>query len=395
LTHPQDQSSFAAVRRNLTRNTRFLLAIASLAGALAFSAPALAQEAGDDAAPADDQAPADGEQPAEPELTPEQKQAKAVEIFKEGQALAKDGKYDEAVEKFEAAYALYQDPGILFLIGEAYQISGTEQRDFDVLQKSVDAYKKYLEAVPEGAGSDKARERITQLEESIDAERQRLQRIADEEAQAKLDAELAAKAEEEKRQRELAERKEMQVVLNAGAVFGADQQLSGILRMQGGALLSWEKFAIEGKVGIDGFLRVDEDQGVSARSLTLLDLGVRYGLNYRYLGPFFAAGASYGVFGGKPRERKLDDDMATCAGFDTGSPGQCAFNIDANIATRVGFGYGFAASKKTTVALRLEAQYWLFSVDEEQETGSPPAFEVDKPQSAVAVLLGLEFLRWL
>jgi tetratricopeptide (TPR) repeat protein len=388
LTHPQDQSSFAAVRRNLTRNTRFLLAIASLAGALAFSAPALAQEAGDDAAPADDQAPADGEQPAEPELTPEQKQAKAVEIFKEGQALAKDGKYDEAVEKFEAAYALYQDPGILFLIGEAYQISGTEQRDFDVLQKSVDAYKKYLEAVPEGAGSDKA-------SESIDAERQRLQRIADEEAQAKLDAELAAKAEEEKRQRELAERKEMQVVLNAGAVFGADQQLSGILRMQGGALLSWEKFAIEGKVGIDGFLRVDEDQGVSARSLTLLDLGVRYGLNYRYLGPFFAAGASYGVFGGKPRERKLDDDMATCAGFDTGSPGQCAFNIDANIATRVGFGYGFAASKKTTVALRLEAQYWLFSVDEEQETGSPPAFEVDKPQSAVAVLLGLEFLRWL
>jgi tetratricopeptide (TPR) repeat protein len=328
-------------------------------------------------------------------MTTEEKQAKATELFKAGQALAKDGKYGEAVKLFLEAYDLYPDPGLLFMIGEAYQIDGTENRDFDELQKSVDYYKKFVEAVPEGAGPDKARERITQLEESIDAERKRVQRIADEEAQAKLDEELAQKAAEEKRQKALADQKKMQFVLAGGALLGADQQLSGLLRMSGGGLLSWEKFALEAKVGIDGFLRVDSDQGVSARSLTLLDLGVRYGVNFRYLGPFVSAGASYGIFGGKPRERKLKDDTATCAGYDAAKQGVCAFNIDRNIATRLAFGYGFAASKKTTVALRLEAQYWLFSVDSEQEVGSPPASQVDKPQSAVAFLIGLEFLRWL
>jgi hypothetical protein len=339
------------------------------------------------AAPTPAPAPATPATPAE--MTPEEKQAAATALFGEGQALAKEQKYEEAVAKFEEAFELFPDPGLQFMIGESYQLDGTENRDYDKLRKSIAAYKKYVELVPEGAGPDKARERIGQLEESVKAEEDRIARIADEEAQAKLDAELAAKKKEEIRLAKLAKRKTMQKVLTGGVLAGVDQQLSGILRMSGGGLLSWENFAFEGRIGIDGFLRVAPEQGLSARSFTLIDLGARWGANYRYIGPFVSGGASFGVFTGKPRERKLQDDDATCGG------GDCAFNIDKNVSGRLAFGYGFRATEKSTVAFRLEVQGWMFSVDDEQEIGSPPAFDVEKPQTSIAVMAGLEFLRWL
>jgi len=60
----------------------------------------------------------------------------------------------------------------------------------------------------------------------------------------------------------------------------------------------------------------------------------------------------------------------------------------------LGFGYGFEANRATTVAIRLDAMYWFFSVDGEQDMGQPAAGQVDKPQTAMALLLGLEFLHW-
>lgn len=345
---------------------------------MAWASPALAQDKEKDAAPEE----------AAPQ-TPAEKQAAATALFGEGQALAKEQKYEEAVAKFEEAFALFPDPGLLFMIGESYQLDGTENRDYDKLRKSIEAYKKYVELVAEGAGTDKANERIGQLEESVKAEEQRIQRLADEEEQAKLDAELAREEEEKIRLAKLAKRKTMQTVLTGGVLAGVDQQLSGILRMSGGGLLSWEKFAFEGRVGLDGFLRVDPEQGVSARSFTLIDLGVRYGVNYRYVGPFVSTGASFGIFTGKPRERKLSGDKETCGG------GDCAFNIDKNISGRLAFGYGFRATDKSTVAFRVEVQGWMFSVDDEQEIGSPLAGTVEKPQTSIAVMAGLEFLRWL
>jgi tetratricopeptide (TPR) repeat protein len=342
-------------------------------------------------APADDQVdPAAAGEPAE--MTPEEKKAAAIELFGEGQALAKEQKYTEAIAKFEEAFELLPDPNLQFMIGEAFQLDGTENRDYDKLRKSIESYKKYIELVPEGAGTDKANERVVQLEESVKAEEQRVARLADEEAQAKLDAELAREQEEKERLAKEAQKKTMQLVATGAVLAGVDQQLSGILRMSGGGLLSWEKFALEARLGIDGFLKVDPDQGVSARSFTLLDLGARYGLNYRYVGPFVSGGASFGIFTGKPRERKLKGDNETCA-IDPN--GNCSFNIDKNIAARLAFGYGFRASDKSTVAFRLEVQGWVFSVDDEQEIGSPAAFSVEKPQTSIAIMAGLEFLRWL
>lgn len=344
---------------------------------MAAASPALAQDA------------EDTEEEAPVELTPEQKQAQAIELFKEGQAALDAENYDEAIEKFNSAFELFPDPGLQVKIGEAYQREGTATRDFDKLRKAVEAYQKYVELVPEGETTNAVNERIVQLEESIAAEDQRMQRVSDEEAQAKLDAELAAKEEERKKQALLLEKKNMQVVLTGGVLAGADQQLSGILRMSGGALLAWENFALEGRVGIDGFLRVDNDQGVQARSFTLLDVGARWGANYQFVGPFVSGGGSFGLFTGEPRSRKLKDDTATCGG------GDCAFDIDKNIVGRLALGYGFKATDKSTVALRLEAQTWWFSVDDEQAIGQPSAHDIEKPQTAVAFMLGLEFMRWM
>ncbi len=334
-------------------------------------------------------APATPGAPATPQ-TPEEKKAAAIVLFGEGQVLAKEQKYDEAIAKFEEAFVLLADPNLQFMIGEAYQLDGTENRDYDKLRKSIEAYRRYVELVPEGAGTDKANERIGQLEESVTAEQDRIDRLADEETQGILEAKLAKEKEEKIRLEKLAMRETMQVVGRGAVLAGVDQQLSGILRMSGGGLLSWEKFALEANVGIDGFLRVDPEQGLSARSFTLLDLGARYGANYRFVGPFVSGGASFGIFTGKPRERKLKDDSATC-----GAAGDCSFNIDKNIAARLAFGYGFRATEKSTVAFRLEVQGWAFSVDDTQEIGSPAAGDVEKPQTSIAVMAGIEFLRWL
>ncbi|MCP4445300.1 MAG: hypothetical protein GY811_08150 [Myxococcales bacterium] len=349
----------------------------TLVGALGSFQSAMAQDA--ETPVAEEEAP----------MTPEEKQKAAIALFGEGQKLLTEASYAEAVAKFEEAFELFPDPGLKVKVGEAYQRDGTEQRDYDKLRKAVEAYQKYVELVPEGEITTKILERINQLEESIQAEQERIERVADEATQAKLDDKLAREAEEEAILAKEQEKKSMQKVLLGGILAGADQQLSGILRFSGGGMLSWEKFALEARVGIDGFLRVDKEQGVQARSFTLIDIGARYGTQYRYIGPFVSGGASFGLFSGSPRERTLVSDDDSCGG------GDCSFDMDKNISTRLAFGYGFEATDKSTVALRIEAQTWFFSVDSEQSIGNPNANDISKPQTAVAIMVGLEFMRWL
>lgn len=334
--------------------------------------------------------PAEAEGPTEAEKAEKaEKQAKAQALFKEGAAALAAENYSEAISKFEEAYENFPDVGLQVKIGEAYQRDGTATLDYDKLKKAIEAYQKYVDKVPEGATTDAINGRIAELEESIQNEEDRKKRIADEEAKAEADA----KADKEKTELDLLAKeklkKEMQIVFSGGLLAGADQDLTGILRMSGGALFAWEKFAFDAKLGIDGFLRIDEDQGIRGKSFPVLDLGARYGLNYRFVGPFFSGGASFGLINGKPRERKLKDDDATCGG------GSCSFSIDKTITTRVGVGYGFKATDTSTVALKVELQGWFFSVDDEQGVGSVPAPSVDKPQTSMAIMVGLEFLRWL
>jgi tetratricopeptide (TPR) repeat protein len=370
------------------RTTVSLACVTLLLAAGADGALARQKKKNDQAAP----------QPAgPPPPTPEQKQ-KATAAFQAGQEAEKAGNFDDAIAKYEEAFATYPDPVLQLILGEAHRKKGDQAmagQGYDQavpeFEKARAAYEKYLELAPSGKEAEAARNRIQVVDASLaNAKQAAAKQKADEEAEAKRAAAAQKKADEERRHEEEAAGG-MQVALDGLLIAGIDQDVSALARFMPGGMLGWGRFGLEGHLSFEGFLRIDNDKGVSARSVSL-DLGMRYGFTSpRFVGPFVSGGAGFGLFGGEPRERKLEDDMETCSAFEGG---RCAFSIDKNISTRLGVGYGFAASRDTTVAVRLDAMYWFFSVDDEQGTGQPFAGQVEKPQTAMALLLGLEFLHW-
>jgi hypothetical protein len=336
-------------------------------------------------------------QPAEPEKPPIPPEA--IEEFKAGQEADKGNDVDGALAHYEKAFGLYPDPTLQLLIGEAHRKKGTAAMEGSGYEQAITefeaanaAFEKYIELAPDGAEVENARKRIEILNQGITNAKSAIDKQkADDKQQAEADAAAAKKAEDD-RKAAIEEDKGSKFALDGMVVAGVDQDTSAVARLMPGALMQFGRFALEAHLSFEAFLRVQGDKGVSGRSVSA-ELGMRYGFrDARFTGAFVSAGAGYGIFNGKPRERKLVDDMATCDGYDTADEGACAFDVDRNISTRVGLGWGFEASKKTTVALRLDAMMWFFSVDGDQPT--VPAGAVDKPQRSLAVLLGLEFLHW-
>ena len=379
----------------MLRTTATLVCVTLLVGLGGGSALAQKKKKKAPAAAAPDAAAPQPSGPPPP--TPEQKQ-KATAAFQAGQEAEKAGNLDEAIAKYEEAFGVYPDPVLQLVLGEAHRKKGEQaaqgegyEQAIPELEKAKAAYEKYLELAPTGKEADAAKNRIQVVDSSLDSAKKALEKQkADEEKQANADADAQKKAEEERRRQQEAA-SGMQVALDGLLIAGIDQDITALARFMPGGMPGWGRFALEGHPSFEGFLRINNDKGVSARSVSL-DLGARYGFtSARFVGPFISGGAGYGLFGGEPRERKLDGDMASCESFENN---RCAFSIDKNISTRLGLGYGFQASGDTTVAVRLDAMYWFFSVDGEQDTGSPAAGQVDKPQTALAFMLGLEFLHW-
>ncbi|HUS64571.1 MAG TPA: hypothetical protein VMZ28_08520 [Kofleriaceae bacterium] len=343
------------------------------------------------------EAAAEAAQPAEPEKPPIPPEA--IEEFKKGQEADKAGDVDGALAHYETAFTTYPDPTLQLLIGEAHRKKGTAAMEGEGYEQAITefeaanaAFNKYIELAPEGAEVENAKKRIEILTQGIkNANDAIAKQKADEQKQQEQDAAATKKADEDRRLAIEAE-EGGRFALDGLVVAGVDQDTSAVARLMPGVLLQFGRFALEGHLSFEAFLRTQGDKGVSGRSVSA-ELGARYGFqSARFTGLFASAGAGFGFFNGKPRERKLVDDMATCEGFDAAEEGACAFDVDRNISTRVGLGWGFEASKKTTVALRLDAMMWFFSVDGEQPT--VPAGAVDKPQRSMAVVLGLEFLHW-
>lgn len=341
--------------------------------------------------------PAYAQKKKKQEMPPEQ--AEAIKKFQEGQELEKAGQYDEAIAKYQEAFELFPDPGLYGRIAAAYQLKGNANKDFEAYRKAIEAYQKLLELLPEGTDEKtiaQINERIASLEAAIKAEEERKKKEEEDAKQRKLEDERKRQEAELEKQKEKERLEGMRPAFDAMVVSGVDQDISAVARLIAGGFLGWGRFALEGHLAFEGFLRVDNAKGVSGRSIGL-DLGTRIGLGSRpnFQGPFVSLGGSFGLYGGKPRERKLDDEMEICQGFDSPEdPGSCSFDIDKNITGRFGLGYGFAASDFTTVAARLDFTYWLFSVDGTQGAGSVPAARVEKPQQTFSILLGLEFMRW-
>lgn len=346
---------------------------------------------------------------AEVELTPAEKQKKAGELFQEAKVLAEAKDFGGAIQKFDDAFDAFPDPGLKFLRGETYQLWGNQEVElgnevggYDHIDHAIKSYEDYLSLAPDPSAMEegspareaaeankaKAEKRIADLKSALtryeeNKEREKSQKEAEEEAerQALEEEQAAIRARSEG----------MQKSLDVVVYGGADKSASAVARAMIGGALNWNGLGVDAHLGLDGFLRFSDSKGINARSLTLLDLGVRYGLKPRSVGPFVAAGGSFGIIAGRPRDIRLVDKPNTCSSLGSND---CNIEIDKNISIRGGLGYGFESSESTTVALRLDLQYWLFSVASNQPSGSPVAARIELPQSTIAFLVGIEFMLW-
>jgi hypothetical protein len=104
-----------------------------------------------------------GPKPEKPDAAT-QKKAKAH--FKQGKAYQEAAEYGLAIDEYRQAYDLVQTPELLFNIGQAYRLHGEKE-------KAIENYQKFLEAVPEGRGTDDAREDIAKLKHELAEELQK------------------------------------------------------------------------------------------------------------------------------------------------------------------------------------------------------------------------------
>lgn len=184
-------------------------------------------------------------------------------------------------------------------------------------------------------------------------------------------------------------------VVDANLSSGVDTDATAIGRLHAGGLLLFGRFGIDAQVAFSGFLRVQDSKGVEARSFSPLNLGVRYAFSdAKFEGPYVALGGGFGFLSGKPRERKVEDTNI-CASATNKQ--ECSFDIKQQLNARIGLGWGFRAGKSITVAVRLDLTYFAFNVvdGEDQPAGAPNPRDISRPVDSVAVLIGLEFLRWM
>lgn len=98
----------------------------------------------------------------------------AQDSFDQAQIDYLAGKWDDAAEKFKAAYTLRDFPQFLYNIAAAYHMKGKKGSDPAAYDQAIDYYKKYLEKDTTATDKDKVQKTITVLE----AEAQRLRAAA-------------------------------------------------------------------------------------------------------------------------------------------------------------------------------------------------------------------------
>jgi tetratricopeptide (TPR) repeat protein len=113
----------------------------------------------------------------------------ARSLFKDGEAAFQAGRYDDAIAKYQEAYALVPLPLLLFDLGQAYRLK-------DEPEKAVGFYRKYLDVEPNGKAAAEAREHVAALEPVAKTRRAEADRKAAEaqRLEAERKAEDAARA---------------------------------------------------------------------------------------------------------------------------------------------------------------------------------------------------------
>lgn len=92
---------------------------------------------------------------------------KAQAAFDQAQIDYLQGKYDEAADGFQAAFAARDFPQFLYNVGAAYHMKGKKLNDAAAYQKAVDFYKQYITRDPNAADKAKVEKSIGVLEAEI------------------------------------------------------------------------------------------------------------------------------------------------------------------------------------------------------------------------------------
>ena len=92
---------------------------------------------------------------------------KAQSAFDQAQLDYLQGKYDEAAQGFQDAYAARNFPQFLYNVGASFHMKGKKDSNVEAYKKAVDFYKKYLGEDPQAADKPKVEKAITVLEAEI------------------------------------------------------------------------------------------------------------------------------------------------------------------------------------------------------------------------------------
>ena len=82
----------------------------------------------------------------------------ARRIYDEATAAFGLGRYAEAAEKYEAAFAIRPDPALLYNAAQAYRLAGNKQR-------ALELYRNYVRLYPDGTNATDARTHVEVAEE--------------------------------------------------------------------------------------------------------------------------------------------------------------------------------------------------------------------------------------
>ena len=96
--------------------------------------------------------------------TEAEKKSQAKDLYERATRLYDVGKYGEAINAYEQAYLLIEDPALLFNIGQAYRL-------WDRPEEAVRAYKNYLRKRPDARNRADVERKIADLERTIEERR--------------------------------------------------------------------------------------------------------------------------------------------------------------------------------------------------------------------------------
>lgn len=87
------------------------------------------------------------------------------------------GRYGEAAQMYEAAFALRPDPGLLYNAAQSYRLAGNKAR-------ALELYRDYVRLYPAGTNAEEARGHVAVLKKAIEEERAKAAAAAAANAQA-------------------------------------------------------------------------------------------------------------------------------------------------------------------------------------------------------------------